>query len=90
MAENYKHKGEPLNTPIIRYILDALEPWQESLPVSAFLEVITQYHLRRGGKPPQLRDFHTNTYDILCEMEAQGRAERYRDAGKDYWKLLPK
>ena len=22
-------------------------------------------------------------------MEAQGRAERSRDAGKDYWKLLP-
>ncbi|MCG8623781.1 MAG: hypothetical protein MJE68_17540, partial [Proteobacteria bacterium] len=33
--------------------------------------------------------FHTSTYDILCAMEAEGRAARYRDAGKDYWKLLP-
>ena len=24
------------------------------------------------------------TDDILCEMEAQGKAERHRDTGKDY------
>lgn len=88
MTQNYAHAGKPLNTPIIRDILNALEPQQESLPVSDFLKVITEYHLRRGGRPTQLKDFHTHTYDILCEMEADGRAERYRDAGKDYWRLV--
>ena len=85
----YEHAGKPLNGPIIRDILNTLEPWQESLPVSVVFEVITEYHLRKGGKPTQLKDFHTNTYDILREMEEKGRAERYRDAGRDYWKLLP-
>ena len=85
----YEHAGKPLNAPIIRDILNALEPWQGSLPVSVVFEVITEYHLRKGGKPTQLKDFHTNTYDILREMEDEGRAERYRDAGRDYWKLLP-
>ena len=89
MFENYEHAGKPLNTPIIRDILKALEPWQESMPVSVLLGIITEYHLRRGGKPTQLKHFHTNTYDILREMEAEGKAERYREAGKDYWKLLP-
>ena len=88
MTQNYAHAGKPLNTPIIRDILNALEPQQESLPVSDFLKVITEYHLRRGGRPTQLKDFHTHTYDILCEMEADGLAERYRDAGKDYWRLV--
>ena len=87
-SEKYEHAGKPLNTPIIRDILNSLEPSEASLPVSAFLEVITQYHLENGGEPTQLRDFHTNTYDILCEMEADGRAERYRSAGKDYWRLV--
>ena len=89
MLENYEHAGKPLNTPIIRDILNVLEPWQESLPVSVFFEIITEYHLRKDGKPTQLKDFHTHTYDILCEMEEEGRAERYRDGGRDYWKLLP-
>ena len=40
--------------------------------------------MQRGGEPPRLKDFHASTYDILCAMEAEGRAERYRDAGKDY------
>ena len=86
---NYEYAGKPLNTPIIRYILNVLEPRQECVPVSTFLEILTEYHLQRGGEPPQLKDFYTSTYDILCAMEAEGRAERYRDAGKDYWKLLP-
>ena len=85
----YEHAGKPLNGPIIRDILNALEPWQGSLPVSVVFEVITEYHLRKGGKSTQLKDFHTNTYDILREMEDEGRAERYRDGGRDYWKLLP-
>ena len=86
---NYEYAGKPLNIPIIRYILNVLEPRQEYVPVSTFLEILAEYHLQRGGEPPQLKDFHTSTYDILCAMEAEGRAERYRDAGKDYWKLLP-
>ena len=85
---NYEYAGKPLNVPIIRYILNVLEPRQEYMPVSTFLEILTEYHLQRGGEPTQLKDFHTSTYDILCAMEAEGRAERYRDAGKDYWKLL--
>ena len=86
-AKSYEYEGEPLNTPIIRSILNTSYPWQGSLPVSAILEVITQYHLERGGIPTQLRDFRTTTYDILCEMEAEGRAERYREGNKDYWQL---
>ena len=62
----YEHAGKPLNTPIIRYILDSLEPWQEYLPVSAFLEVITQYHLRNGGKLTQFKDFHRKTISTSC------------------------
>ncbi len=87
-AKSYEYEGEPLNTPIIRSILNTLEPWRGSLPVSAILDVLTQYHLERGGSPTQLRDFHTNTYDILCEMEAEGRAERYREGNTDYWRLI--
>ena len=88
MTQNYAHAGKPLNTPIIRDILNVLEPRQEYVPVSTFLEILTEYHLQRGGEPTHLKDFHTHTYDILCAMEAEGRAERYRDAGKNYWKLL--
>ena len=87
-AKSYEYEGEPLNTPIIRSILNTPYPWQGSLPISAILEVLTQYHLERGGSPTQLRDFRTNTYDILCEMEAEGRAERYRKGNKDYWCLI--
>ena len=81
-AKSYEYEGESLNTPIIRSILNTSYPWQGSLPISAILEVLTQYHLERGGSPTQLRDFRTNTYDILCEMEAEGRAERYREGNK--------
>ena len=87
-AKSYEYEGEPLNTPIIRSILNTSYPWQGSLPISAILEVLTQYHLERGGSPTQLKDFRTNTYDILCEMEAEGRAERYRKGNKDYWCLI--
>ena len=87
-AKSYEYEGESLNTPIIRSILNTSYPWQGSLPISAILEVLTQYHLERGGNPTQLRDFRTNTYDILCEMEAKGRAERYREGNKDYWCLI--
>ena len=87
-AKSYEYEGEPLNTPIIRSILNTSYPWQGSLPISAILEVLTQYHLERGGSPTQLRDFRTNTYDILCEMEAEGRAERYREGNTDYWCLI--
>lgn len=86
----YEYEGEPLNTPIIRSILNTLSPWQEPLPIPAILEVITQYHLERGGRPTQLKDFRTNTYDILCAMEAEGRAERYREGNRDYWQLIQK
>ena len=87
-AKSYEYEGEPLNTPMIRSILNTSYPWQGSLPISSILEVLTQYHLERGGSPTQLRDFRTNTYDILCEMEAEGRAERYREGNKDYWYLI--
>ena len=87
-AKSYEYEGEPLNTPILRSILNTSYPWQGSLPISAILEVLTQYHLERGGSPTQLRDFRTNTYDILCEMEAEGRAERYREGNTDYWCLI--
>ena len=55
MLENYEHAGKPLNTPILRDILNALEPWQESLPVSVFLGIITEYHLRKGKANPTER-----------------------------------
>ena len=86
-ARRYEYEGEPLNTPIIRSILNTSYPWQGSLPVLAIIEALTQYHLKRGGSPTQLKDFRTNTYDILCEMEAEGRAERYREGNTDYWQL---
>ena len=87
-VRRYEYEGEPLNTPIIRSILNTSYPWQGPLPVLAILEVLTQYHLERGGSPTQLKDFRTNTYDILCEMEAEGRAERYREGNTDYWQLI--
>ena len=89
MLDTYQHAGKPLNIPIIRDILHMLVPWQEPLPVLVFFDIITEHHLRKGGERAVLEDTHAATYGILCEMEAEGRAERYRDAGKDYWKLLP-
>ena len=48
MLENYEHAGRPLNTPILRDILNALEPWQESLPLSV-LSIGIQSTPRRGS-----------------------------------------
>jgi hypothetical protein len=95
----YKHRGKPLNRPIIRAILRkclvdrdvhrAINPQQNSLTVLEFKENISQYHQRNGGAPPQLRDPRCYCYSSLRELEGQGRAERCRKSRSHYWKLIP-
>ena len=93
MSENYKHEGKPLNGTIIRSILNkailySLWPQQEWLSVREFKDRIEQLHLRNGGQPSQLKDFHTNLRDILRELEAQGKAELVMEGGKGCWRLV--
>ncbi len=95
----YEHRGEPLNRPIIRAIFRkclvdrdvhrAINPQQVSLTVLEFKENISQYHQRNGGAPPRLLDPRAYCYSSLRELEGQERAERYRESGRDYWKLIP-
>ena len=97
--ETYEHRGKPLNRPIVRVIFrkclvdrevhKTINPQQVSLTVLEFKENISQYHQRNGGAPPQLRDPRAYCYSSLRELEEQERAERYRESGKDYWKLIP-
>lgn len=93
MSGNYKHEGMPLNETIIRSILNkailySLWPQQGWLSVREFKDRIEQLHLRNGGQPFQLRDFHTNLRDILRELESQGKAELVMEGGKGYWRLV--
>ena len=95
----YKHRGKPLNLPIIKAILRkclvdrdvhrTINPQQDSLTVHEFKAKIQQYHQHNGGAPIQLEDAYTPFYDALCKLEEQDRAERYRERGRDYWKLIP-
>ena len=95
----YEHRGQPLNRPIIRAILRkclvdrdvhrAINPQQKSLTVLEFKENISQYHQYNGGAPPQLLDPRAYCYSSLRELKGQERAERYRESGRDYWKLIP-
>ena len=99
MNEQYEYEGDNLNRPIIRAILRkclvdrdvhrTINPQQGSLTVLKFKKNISQYHQRNGGAPTQLRDPRWYCYSELCELEEQERAERYRESGKDYWKLIP-
>jgi len=99
MNQRYEHEGQPLNRPIIRAILRkclvdsevhrAINPQQNSLTVREFKDNICQYHEQNGGAPIQLLDTHTPFYGRLRELEGQGKAERYRNSGKDLWKLIP-
>ena len=99
MNEQYEYEGDNLNGPIIQAILRkclvdrdihrTINPQQVSLTVLEFKKNISQYHQRNGGAPTQLRDRRAYCYSSLCELEGQERAERYRESGKDYWKLIP-
>ena len=99
MNEQYEYEGDNLNGPIVRAILRkclvdrdvhrTINPQQVSLTVLEFKENISQYHQHNGGAPTQLLDRRAYCYNNLCELEGQERAERYRESGRDYWKLIP-
>ena len=95
----YAHRGEPLNLPIIKAILrkclvdrdihSAINPQQDSSTVHEFKAKIQQYHQRNGGAPIQLEDTYTPFASALIKLEEEDKAERYRERGRDYWKLIP-
>ena len=90
MSEEYEHREQPLDRPIVRAIFQkclvdrevhrAINPQQVSLTVLEWKENISQYHQRNRGVPTQLLDRRVYCYSSLRELEEQGRAERDRES----------
>ena len=84
----YQYRAEPLNTPIIRYILhNCLKLPLEWWSTNDFEEKINQYHQENGGALTELVNPHASVYSVLCEMVRRGILESRKEAGNRYFRV---
>ena len=85
--EAYPYKDRPLDKRIARVLIPQLYTTGNYYKVAEIKDGLIQYHVERGGKPPEISSLHTVIYKILRAFEKEGLAKR-DDKIDDLWMLI--